>query len=366
MRKSPCFSLKSAQALVAAATVSFSLTCLPVRACTSLLIKTADDAHVYGRTMEFGFELDSKAVFVPRGYAVQSRGIDNKPGKSWTSKYAIIGLNALDLAMVADGMNEVGLTGGILYFPGFAQYTQVADADPAKAMAPWDFLSWALMNFATVDEVKEALDQVQVVPLVVPKMNIVPPFHYTLHDATGKSIVIEPTGGKLVAYDNPIGVMTNAPGFPWHMTNLRNYVKLSPVNVPPMDIADTKIPSLGEGSGWLGIPGDPTPPSRFIRAVAFSMTVDAQPSGIKSVRLVEHIMNNFDIPYGTIRDEKGQPSDYTQWTAIADIKAGKYYVKTYNNTTLKHIAFADFDLNAAEPSVAELTTQLATPSLFEE
>ncbi len=350
--------------LLTGAALGCLLTAAPAQACTSLLLTTSDNGYVYGRTMEFGFELESKGIFVPRGYAMEGRKNSGKTGKTWTSKYAVIGLNALDMGIVVDGMNEKGLTGGILYFPGYAEYTPEKDANPAKALAPWEFLSWALMNFATVDEVKAAIDQVQVVGDTIPKMNIVPPFHYTLHDASGKSIVIEPTGGKLVVYENPTGVMTNAPEFPWHLTNLRNYVKLSSKNAPALKVKGDTIDSFGEGSGWLGIPGDPTPPSRFIRAMAFSMSVTPTKDGIESVRLAEHIMNNFDIPYGSIRDDNGKPADYTQWTGIADITGRTYYVKTYNNSTLKAIAFSDFDLDAKQAQASDLSDDLKAPALF--
>ncbi len=335
------------------------------RACTSLLLGTASGGHVYGRTMEFGFELDSDVIFMPRKMAVVGTGPAGQPGKPWVSKYAMVGMNAFDMPIVCDGINEKGLAGGILYFPGYAQYTPDADATASKCMAPWEFLAWALGNFATVEEVKAALDGVEIIGAKMPHLGAVPPFHYTLHDATGKSIVIEPTGGKLVVFDNPYGVMTNSPTFDWHLTNLRNYVKLTPVNVPPMKVAGQTVDSFGQGSGWLGIPGDPTPPSRLIRALAFSMTSDQKPNGIESVRLVEHIMNNFDIPYGTIRNPKpGGDLDYTQWTTIADIQELVYYVKTYNNQMLVSIPLADFDFDAKAVSTAAIKDDLVAPKLF--
>lgn len=222
-----------------------------------------------------------------------------------------------------------------------------------------------LTNFATVGEVNDAISQVQVVGEVLPALKTVPPFHYTLHDVNGDSIVVEPTGGKLVVYDNPYGVMTNGPSFPWHVTNMQTYIKMSPGNAPPLKVAGQTITNLGQGSGWLGIPGDPTPPSRLIRALAYSMTTNPKPSGIESVRLVEHIMNNFDIPYGFIQDESGGHFDYTQWTAASDIGARRYYVKTYDNPNLMEIPFSDFDLDAQAPVTKELKPDLAATKLFD-
>ncbi len=336
------------------------------QACTSILVKTNDDSYVYGRTMEFGMELKSQPVVAPRGLSYTGTGAKKgQDGLKWTGKYAAVGMNAVDQPLICDGMNEKGLAGGILYFPGYAEYTKPADADPAKSLAPWEFLSWCLTSFANVDEIKAAIENgdVQVVEVVFPAFGFVAPFHYTLHDTNGNSIVIEPTGGTLKVYDNPFGVMTNSPTFDWHLTNLKNYTKLTDENAPPLKINGHQIDSFGAGSGWLGIPGDPTPPSRFIRALAYSMTPVPQPKGIKSVRLVEHIMNNFDLPKGIIRDAKSDEADYTQWTAIADMADRVYYVKTYDNQQLQAIALKDFDLDAKTPFVGDLKDGLKAPEL---
>src|SRR5208282_2216741 len=97
--------------------------------------------------------------------------------------------------------------------------------------------------------------------------------HYVVYDASGKSIVVEYTGGKLHVYDDPLGVITNSPAFDWQMTNLSNYVNFSMTNVPPVKLGPVTLEPFGQGSGMLGLPGDFTPPSRFVRAVAFSQSV---------------------------------------------------------------------------------------------
>ncbi len=336
-------------------------------ACTSFLLPTADGGSVYGRTMEFAFDLDSQAIVIPRNFALAASGPDNKPGKTWNSKYAAVGMNALGIGVLIDGLNEKGLAGGILYFPENAAYADPAKADPAKSLAPWDFLTWALTSFATVEEVKAALGDVVVIDLVQEQMKITPPVHYTLHDATGASIVIEPIDGVLKVYDNPTTVMTNSPPFDWHMTNLRNYVKLSDHEAAPLKVRDMTInPPAGVGSGMLGIPGDPTAPSRFIRAFAYLKSAAPVAGGIESVRLAEHILNNFDLPKGYIREKQpGQPDmlDYTQWSTIADLKNGQYYVKTYEDPTLRSVSLADFDLDAKTIAAAPMHAPVTPPAL---
>ena len=112
-----------------------------------------------------------------------------------------------------------------------------------------------------------------IAPTLVPGFPPEPqPVHVVVYDKTGASIVIEPLDGKLKVYDNPLGVITNSPTFDWHMINVRNYVALNPRNVPPVTINGTTFRNMGQGSGMLGLPGDFTPPSRFVRASVFSAT----------------------------------------------------------------------------------------------
>lgn len=333
-------------------------------ACTSFLVPTSDGGGVYGRTMEFAFELKSDLIVIPRNFAFKASAPDGKDGKTWQGKYAAMGMNAFGLPALADGLNEKGLAGGILYFPGYAGYADGSTVKPQDTLAPWDFLSWALTSFATVDEVKQAIETISVVDVKQKDMGITPPVHYTLHDASGASIVVEPIDGKLKVYDNKIGVMTNSPSFDWHLTNLRNYVKLTPDNANDLKIGDMTFAPFGGGSGMLGVPGDTTPPSRFIRATAYVLTAAKVPSGMESVRLAEHIINNFDIPKGWLR-APDMPLEYTQWSTIADLKNGRYYVKTYDDPVLRHASFDDFDLDATDLVTIKMQPRPDSPSLVE-
>ena len=110
------------------------------------------------------------------------------------------------------------------------------------------------------------MHKVVVVPVVDDSIGMVVDAHFIVTDATGQSIVIEFTDGKVKIYNNPLGVLTNAPNFDWHMTNLRNYVNLSQDSIPDKKIEKLDFKPLGAGSGMIGLPGDMTPPSRFIRA----------------------------------------------------------------------------------------------------
>ena len=325
----------------------------PAQACTNILMIAADGTPVYGRTLEYALQTQSDVVVVPRNYAFVGTRPANMPAPKWNTRYAFVGVMSFGQPFVSDGMNEKGLAGGALYFPDFAGYTPVAKADPNTALAPWEFLSWVLSNFATVAEVKEALDKAVIADLPAPIVNFTLPFHFPIHDATGASIVIEPVDGKLKVYDNPLGVLTNSPTFDWHLNNIRNYVKLSPVAADPLKIGGKTFEPFGQGSGLLGIPGDPTPPSRFIRALGYVASAKQLPDGPQTVRLVEHIMNNFDIPVGFINSAaKGGELEYTQWTSVADLRARKYYIKSYQDQVLRMVDLTSFDLDAKTLQVA--------------
>jgi choloylglycine hydrolase len=325
------------------------------QACTNILLTAADGTPVYGRTMEYAFNIQSELVVIPRNYDYVGTGPDNTTTIKWKSRYALAGVMNFGKPVVSDGMNEKGLAGGALYFPGFAGYTAPKDADPSASLAPWEFLTWALTNFATVAEVKAAVAKISIIDIPTPGINFTLPLHFALHDATGASIVIEPIDGKLKVHDNPLGVLTNSPTFDWHINNVSNYVNISPVDAAPLKIAGQTIAPFGQGSGLLGIPGDPTPPSRFIRALGYVASAKQLPDGPQTVRLAEHVLNNFDIPVGFIRtDPKGGQLEYTQWTSVADLRAKRYYIKSYEDQVLRSVDLMSFDLDAKTLQIAPL------------
>jgi choloylglycine hydrolase len=179
--------------------------------------------------------------------------------------------------------------------------------------------------------------------------------HYIVNDSAGNCIVIEYVGGKLNIYDNPLGVITNSPGFDWQMTNLRNYVNMSFINSPPVQLGTYKIESFGQGSGMLGIPGDFTPPSRFVRAVAYSQGVGAYPlqTGNDAVLQAFKVLNNFDIPKGSVREGQKDANgniiaDYTLWTSVNDLKSKTYYIRTYDNSQIRSAELMKMNLDGKE------------------
>ena len=254
---------------------AFIVSCLflaaPALACTNIRLIAQDGSVIHARTMEFAIDIHSKILIVPRGYPRVGLTPTGQNGMKWTAKYASIGMNGVGEPYLFDGVNEKGLSAALLYFPAYAGYMPYTAADAGETLAPWQLGSYILENFATVAEVKANIGKVVVPAVVFAGWGFSPGVHYEIDDQSGHSIVIEYVGGKLVVYDNPLGVLTNAPSFDWQMTNLHNYVNFSMTNVPPIKLSGgVTLSPFGQGSGMLGIPGDFTPPSRFVRAVAFT------------------------------------------------------------------------------------------------
>jgi len=322
-------------------------------ACTGIRLIAEDGTVVHARTDEFGVDTQSEVIMIPRGFARTGTTPDGANGLKWTSKYASVGANAVGIPILLDGLNEQGLAVGLFYFPTTAGYMKYSAADAGKTIAPWEVGSWILENFATVEEVRKNLDQIVVAGAVLKAWGFVPPVHYIVVDASGKSIVIEYVNGQLNVHDNPLGAMSNSPTFDWHMTNLRNYMHLSLTDLPPVLVGSVKLVALGQGTGMLGLPGDFTPPSRFVRAVAFSTSVLPSKTGDEAVLQAFHILNNFDIPKGATReaqkDEHGNIiAEYTLWTSACDLKAKRFFFRTYENSQIRSVDLMKTDLGAKD------------------
>lgn len=318
-------------------------------ACTGITVKPKDGSIVFARTLEFGMDLESNILVIPRGTNyIGSTPLTAAAGIAWSSKYAIVGANAFGLPVMLDGLNERGLHVGLFYFPGSAKYHEVTPDTAAQSLAPWELGVYLLGTCADVKEATATAERVLVGPVVQANMGFVPPVHYVVTDAAGRSIVVEHVDGKTKIYDNPLGVMTNSPTFDWHMTNLANYVTIGDKNIGKRDLAGHVINSLGQGSGMLGLPGDFTPPSRFVRAVAFSKSVLEVDDARAGVLQAFHILNQFDIPKGSARDvEHGNiVADYTIWTGAADLKNQRYYFRTFENSRIRMVDLKKFDLDA--------------------
>jgi len=313
-------------------------------ACTGIRLIAEDGSTVYGRTMEWGtFDLNSRVAIVPRGYGFTGLTPDGYDGKKWKANYGFVALDALGEDAFADGMNEKGLAVGLFYHPGFAEYMEYSRAKAKNTITAIDVVAYILSQFSTVDQVKKAMKHVRVVPVVEEVLGIPVPGHWMVTEPSGKSIVIEYSNGEVKIFDNPLGILTNAPTYDWHMTNLRNYINLSAVALPDKKVEDLDFKPLGGGSGMIGLPGDFTPPSRFVRAVAWSQTARPLKDSDEAIYELFRILDNFNIPLGASEGSdskdanlKGMRSS-TIWTTGWDLLKKRLYFHTQNNRRVREI-----------------------------
>jgi choloylglycine hydrolase len=321
---------------------------VPGEACTDFQLKATDGSILNGRSMEWGADMHSKLVIRPRGEERQAIAPAGAKGLKWKSKYGYVGANIYDLDGYVDGMNEAGLSFGALWLPGYTKYQAVSPDQAESALSMIDLGAWLLGNFATVDEAKAAIGKIRVWSEAIEGFPGIPTAHLALHDSSGRNVVIEFVGGQQKVYDNPSRVLTNAPPFDWQMINLKNYLKISPYNVEPVKISGSVLAPPGEGSGFLGIPGDWTPPSRFVRTVAMLNFAHAAKTAAQGVNLSEHILNAVDIPQGDIREKLNgkEYCDYTQWILIKDLTNHVIYFRSYDNLNLRSLDLNKLDFNA--------------------
>ncbi len=322
-------------------------------ACSDFQVRAEDNSVVIGRSMEFPVDLHSKIVIVPRGRQFVSINDKGVRGIEWTNKYGFLGIDAFNLKNIyVEGFNEKGLAFDGLMFTG-ARYQE---ALPGKFVTISDFGSWIMGNFATIDEVKEALPKVNVAGMNLKEMHGESYFHVALHDAAGKNLVIEFIDGEVKVYDNPLGVLTNRPDFNWQINNLRNYINLDAHDKKEKILNGLKMEPTGVGSGMLGIPGDWTPPSRFVRlAFCIDAALPVKDSA-GAVNLAEHLLNVVDIPMGAIKENPApfvRLEGYAQWVVIKDLTNLILHYKTYENTSWKTVDLKKFELGpgAAQKSI---------------
>ena len=318
---------------------------VPVEACTGITLKSKDGATVAARTIEWAESvMNCMYVIVPKNQELQSLTPSGMDGVKFKSKYGFVGLAVEQKEFMVEGMNEKGLSAGLFYFPNYGKYQPFEASKKDECLADFQVVSYALSQCSTVDEVKEALQEVRIIN-IDPRSSTV---HWRFTEPSGKQIVLEIVNEVMHFYDNPLGVLTNSPGIEWHWTNLNNYINLQPGNAPEHAFGPLEMKNFGHGSGMLGLPGDFTPPSRFVRAAFFQLTAPQQADAQGSVFLAFHILNNFDIPTGTElpwgKASTDLPSS-TQFTVASDTHNHMIYYRTMYNGNIRCIDLKKVDFN---------------------
>lgn len=321
------------------------------QACTDFKLTAKDNTLLITRSMEFGQDLQSNLRSSPRARLYKTTTPNNKPGLTWTSQYGYVYIDGFGIDASFDGMNETGLTFEYLYLPGETQYQSIPTGKDDHALPYSLFGDWVLGNFKNIEELKEGLTHIYVSTQTIPELGeAVLQAHASIHDATGKGIVVEFYNNKINVYDN-VGVMTNSPKYDWHVTNLRNYINLSATNPQAVTRDGIEYTTTGQGSGAVGLPGDASPPSRFIKIAFMLANVYSAQNATDLLNVAEHIINNVDLPAGFVRsvDAGKTATDTTQWVVFKDVTHKMLYYRTYHDMTIRSISLEKIDFSSNAP-----------------
>ena len=309
-------------------------------ACTAVNLTAKDGTVIAGRTMEWAFDMKWQINSIPQGTTIKlsAPAASKLPTVELATKYAVVGISPSIIPgapALLEGQNSAGMSLSGNFLPGFTEYQAVTPSDK-NYVSILEFGTMALGMYGSVAEIKKEIPRFKVwYDPSLPAGPTPPWLHFVFTDRTGTSIVIEFVKGEMRIHDNLANVLTNAPTYDWHLTNVRNYLSLSNIAPGSVTVNGQNVTELGQGGGLVGLPADYTPPSRFVRAAYLRQLSTAPETRAQGVQLMGHILNNVDIPVGVAASKDGTNvvSDYTQWVAIKDLNNQQWHITNYQNRT---------------------------------
>ena len=319
-------------------------------ACTALMITDKSGKVYSAKTMEYSINIPSQFMYMPAGTKIVSAAPSGKDGFTFNTQYPIIGVGTSILptpnakqVMMVEASNNQGLSLSTNELTG-TKSPNISNPVDSKMLAGNDLASYLLGNFKSVAEVRQALESgnVQVwLPNIAFAGNVTLPEHYVLFDKTGAGIVIEYTDGLQHIYDNPVGVVTNGPEFPWHLKNMNNYAFLTNQDKNTGKFNKLNVVAPDSGSALAGLPSIEISAGRFVKAAFYTNYVRKASTPDDAVITLAHIMNNFDRPYDLTVDAAGfsgdgpggskQSSEVSLYTWMNDKERNRYYIRTIHS-----------------------------------
>ena len=313
--------------------------------CTAISYRSQD--HYFGRTLDLEFSYGEQVVITPR-----NRVFHLKNGTEFRNTYALIGMATVmgDYPLYYEAANEAGLAGAGLNFVGNAVYQPPKEG--MDNITPFELLPWILGQATSVAEVRKLFANLNISNQPFSEQVPLAQLHFMFSDKA-ESIVVESMADGIKVYDNPYHVMTNNPPFAYHRCNMDNYLNLSPKNGGNQFSSQYQLSNYGVGMGALGLPGDVSSSSRFVRA-AFNLTNAVQENTEAGcVTQFFHIMDSVSMMKGPTLTDDGK-YDITQYTSCINVDQGVYYYKTYGNNRITAISLKHADLDSENLTVFPL------------
>lgn len=314
--------------------------------CTSIAMKTGD--FYFGRNMDLEYELNGSVVIAPRNFPFVFRR--TSPLKH---HFAMIGMAVMaqGVPLYAEAVNEKGLCMAGLNFPDNAYYSPQEDPDKIN-ISPFELIHWILGKCGSIAEVRELIKQTHLVNIHFSAQLPLSPLHWHIADQEA-SLVMENTRDGLFLYDNPVGVLTNNPGFHFQMTNLCQYLNLT-TGCPANCFSEkAKIKPFGMGFGCIGLPGDFSPASRFVKTGFLALNSVCPENEQGSVSQLFHLLDAVAMPRGSVLTPEDQ-YDTTIYSCCINASKGLYYYKTYANNQLTAVDMNRENLNSCSLKIYPL------------
>ena len=293
--------------------------------CTAITYVSKD--HYFGRNFDYEISYNEVVTITPRNYKFSFREVGNLD-----HHFAIIGIAAgiADYPLYYDAINEKGLGMAGLNFSGYADSKKIEEGK--ENVSPFEFIPWVLGQCSTVDEAKKLLKNLNLVNINFSDELPLSPLHWLLADKE-QSIVVESTKEGLRVFDNPVGVLTNNPTFDYQLFNLNNYRVLS-TRTPKNNFSDQiELDIYSRGMGGIGLPGDLSSVSRFVKATFTKLNSVSRSSEYESISQFFHILSSVEQQKGLcdVGDEK---YEYTIYSSCCNLEKGIYYYRTYDNSQI--------------------------------
>ena len=299
--------------------------------CTAITYKTSD--HYFGRNLDLECSYGEGVTITPRNFVFNFR----KMG-AMTNHFAIIGMAYVvdDYPLYYDATNEKGLSMAGLNFPNYASYKPYCEGK--DNITPFELIPWLLGQCSTVAEAENLLARINILEENFSAQLPLSPLHWIIADKE-RSIILEAVQDGIKIYDNPVGVLTNAPPFEHHLLNLNNYMQLTseePQNFFGGQNTNLKLQTYSRGMGALGLPGDASSMSRFVKASFVKLNSVSGNSEEESVSQFFHILKSVEMPRGMVHLEKDL-YEITVYSSCCNIDKGIYYYTTYENSQLSAV-----------------------------
>ncbi len=309
--------------------------------CTAVSVKMRE--HFFGRNLDLENSLNESVVITPRNFPFYFR----RAGEM-KHHHAFIGTAIVEngVPLYYDGTNEKGLSVAALNFPEAVYGKECLGSDNVAA---FELIPWVLSQCETVRDVKNLLRHTRITDINFSEKYKTTPLHWLISDSKD-SITVEPEGAEVMIYDNPVGVLTNSPSFPLQMFNLNNYMSLS--ENPPENtfIPGLELKNYSRGMGAIGLPGDLSSMSRFVRAVFTKEKVLPKISEQKSVGQCFHILGAVCQQKGAVKLPGGK-YEYTVYSSCCNTDSGVYYYTTYYNSTVRAVDMHNTNLDSKKLKV---------------